>query len=127
MVFGAMDGILTSFGIVASIFGSDLSAKTVILLGFSNVIADGIAMGVGDSLSTKAENDHALAEKKREEWEYDNCREGEVKEMVDLYVEKGACAVRRRARGFQWASRSTLLTRAVCGKQASHARTRATS
>jgi hypothetical protein len=51
-------------------------------------------MGVGDSLSTKAENDHALAEKKREEWEYDNCREGEVKEMVDLYMEKGASCCR---------------------------------
>ena len=89
LVFGAMDGILTSFGIVASIYGSSLSAKVVILLGFSNVIADGVAMGVGDALSAKAENDHTLAERKREEWEYDHYKEGEVKEMVQLYMQKG--------------------------------------
>ena len=40
--------------------------QVIVLLGFSNVIADGVAMGVGDFLSTKAENDHALAERKRE-------------------------------------------------------------
>ena len=89
MTFGAMDGILTSFGIVASIYGSDLAANVVILLGFSNVIADGISMGVGDSLSTKAENDQALAERKREMWEFENYREGEITEMIQLYEEKG--------------------------------------
>jgi VIT1/CCC1 family predicted Fe2+/Mn2+ transporter len=89
IVFGALDGILTSFGIVASIYGSDMAANVVILLGFSNVIADGIAMGVGDALSAKAENDHVLAERRREAWEYDNYREGEIKEMIELYVSKG--------------------------------------
>jgi len=89
IVFGAMDGILTSFGIVSSIYGSNLSSEVVILLGFSNIIADGLAMGVGDTLSAKAENDHVLAERKREAWEFDNYKEGEVKEMVELYMAKG--------------------------------------
>jgi vacuolar iron transporter family protein len=63
--------------------------QVVIVLAFSNLVADGIAMGVGDYVSAKAENDHALAERKREAWEYDNYKEGEVNEMVELYVKKG--------------------------------------
>ena len=41
---------------------------------------------LGDALSTKAENEYILAERKREAWEFENFREGEIKEMVDLYV-----------------------------------------
>ena len=46
-------------------------------------------MGVGDALSTKSENDYILMEKQREQWELDNNPQGEIEEMVDLYVQKG--------------------------------------
>lgn len=46
-------------------------------------------MGVGDFLSSKAEYDYLLAEKAREEWEFENHPDGEKEEMVDLLKEKG--------------------------------------
>jgi VIT1/CCC1 family predicted Fe2+/Mn2+ transporter len=73
--------------------------QVVIVLAFSNLVADGIAMGVGDYVSAKAENDHALAERKREAWEYDNYKEGEVNEMVELSVKKGECGI---GAGLRW-------------------------
>ena len=46
-------------------------------------------MGVGEFLSSKAENEWILSEKERESWEMDNYPEVEVQEMIDIYVEKG--------------------------------------
>lgn len=57
--------------------------------GFANLIADGLSMGMGEYLSAKSEHDYIAAERDREEWEFDNYPEGEVKEMIDLYKERG--------------------------------------
>jgi DNA damage-binding protein 1 len=46
-------------------------------------------MGCGDYLSEQAEMDHIIEETKRETWEYDTYKAGEVEEMVDLYMKKG--------------------------------------
>ena len=41
-------------------------------MGFANLFADGLSMGFGDFLSSKAEHEYATTEKKREKWEFDN-------------------------------------------------------
>eukprot|EP00942_MAST-04A_sp_MAST-4A-sp1_P009857 g9857.t1 len=89
LVFGGLDGIITTFAVVSGAAGGGLSVDVILILGFSSVIADAISMGVGDALSSKAENEYILAEKRREEWELENNKEGEIEEMVDLYEAKG--------------------------------------
>jgi len=46
-------------------------------------------MGVGQFLSSQAENEWILSEKQREEWEMKHYKQGEINEMIDLYVQKG--------------------------------------
>merc|ERR1712113_70586 len=46
-------------------------------------------MGFGDYLSSKAENDYIMQERKREQWEMENFPEAEKHEMMQLYYEKG--------------------------------------
>lgn len=88
-VYGGLDGIITTFAVVAGVTGAALNSGIVLILGFANLIADGISMGIGDYLSTKSEKEFQENERKREEWEVENYPEGEKKEMMEIYSNKG--------------------------------------
>lgn len=89
VIFGGLDGILTSFAIVAGAAGGRLPPQVVLILGFSNIFADALSMGVGEFLSSKAENEWILSERRREQWEMNNYPQGEVKEMIEIYETRG--------------------------------------
>ena len=55
VIYGGLDGIITTFAVVAGVAGAALSPAVVLILGFANLIADGLSMAIGDFLSTKAE------------------------------------------------------------------------
>ncbi len=44
LVYGANDGILTSFAVVAGVTGGSLSAGIVVIVGLANLFADGLSM-----------------------------------------------------------------------------------
>lgn len=88
-VYGGLDGIVTTFAVVAGVAGANLSASVVLILGVANLIADGISMAFGDYLSTKAEKEYMAAERVRESWETRNYPEGEKREMIEIYMAKG--------------------------------------
>lgn len=54
-VYGANDGIITTFAVVAGVAGAGLSVDIIIVLGIANMVADGISMAVGDYLGERSE------------------------------------------------------------------------
>jgi len=96
IVYGGLDGIVTTFAVVAGVEGASLSAGIVLILGFANLVADGLSMAIGDFLSTKSEMEYQKAERAREEWEVEHYPEGEKKELVELYEAKGIPAADAR-------------------------------
>lgn len=56
-VYGATDGTVTTFAVVAGAAGAGLSSAVIVILGFANLMADGFSMGASSYLSAKSERD----------------------------------------------------------------------
>lgn len=57
-VYGGIDGVVTTFAVVAGVKGASLSVSIVLILGFANLFGDGFSMAVGKYSSDKAELQH---------------------------------------------------------------------
>ena len=89
LVYGANDGLITTFAIIAGAAGASLSPLIIVILGLSNIIADGISMGASNYLGGKSEIDFAKNQRQKEAWEIEHLRELEVEEIKDIYAKKG--------------------------------------
>lgn len=54
-VYGANDGIITTFAVIAGAQGASLTSNIVIILGLANLLADGFSMASGNYLGIKSE------------------------------------------------------------------------
>ena len=51
IIYGGMDGILTTVSIIAGAYGSNISMVYAFILGIANLLADGFSMGISRYLS----------------------------------------------------------------------------
>ena len=75
LVYGANDGLNTTFAVVAGVVGGGLSARALLIVGAANLVADGLSMGVGNYLSIRS-HESALAAQDRPEEEANPARHG---------------------------------------------------
>ncbi len=54
LVYGANDGIITTFAVVAGVAGGALSHTAVLIVGAANIAADGLSMAVGNFLAIRS-------------------------------------------------------------------------
>ena len=54
LVYGANDGVITTFAVVCGVVGASLSNTVILILGFANLVADGFSMGASNYLSRRS-------------------------------------------------------------------------
>ena len=64
-VYGATDGVVTTFAVVAGVVGASLSPSVILILGFANLFADGFSMAVGNYLSSRSRIEYIQREKEK--------------------------------------------------------------
>ncbi|KAA8520569.1 hypothetical protein F0562_014825 [Nyssa sinensis] len=97
IVYAGLDAIVTSFSLISSISASHLSSWyifcicqfDVLVLGFANLVADGISMGFGDFVSSSTERDVAAKERLVTQWEVTNHCGPQQLELLHPYQDQG--------------------------------------
>lgn len=96
IVYGGVDGIVTTFAVVAGFTGASAGAvaakysiAAVLLFGLANLFADGASMGLGNFLSIRSDKNIYRNARKKEAAEVKNNREEEIQETMFLLQEKG--------------------------------------
>ena len=88
-VFGAMDGLVSNFALVAGVTGGSGDRSVVILAGMAGLAAGAFSMAAGEYTSVAAQAEHAEAEIAVEREELLRNPTGEQAELADMYVERG--------------------------------------
>jgi VIT1/CCC1 family predicted Fe2+/Mn2+ transporter len=96
IVYGGLDGIVTTFAVVAGFAGAGqpelattLGALPVLLFGLANLFADGVSMSLGNFLSLRSEQDVYRGEKAKERKEIQTNPSVEKEETIAILLKKG--------------------------------------
>jgi VIT1/CCC1 family predicted Fe2+/Mn2+ transporter len=97
VIYGGIDGIITTFAVVAGFSGAALSGDatmalsfmTVLLFGLANLFADGVSMGLGNFLAVRSEQGLYKSMRAKEQHESRYNGVAEAKETKVILLEKG--------------------------------------
>lgn len=89
LVYGAIDGTVTTFALVAGVAGAGLEHSIVLILGFANLFGDGFSMAASNFLGSKTEKEQLEAARKEEHKHIKLFPEGEREEIRQLFAQKG--------------------------------------
>lgn len=88
-VLGANDGIISVSSLVVGIAASGASSQTILLTGVAGLVSGALSMAAGEYVSVKSQADVEEADLLKEAIELKRNPEFELKELSQIYIERG--------------------------------------
>lgn len=88
-VFGAMDGLVSNFALIAGVAGGRAGHQVIVLTGLAGLAAGAFSMAAGEYISVASQSELALAEIEVERRELQRSPEAEERELAQLYEARG--------------------------------------
>lgn len=88
-VFGAMDGLVSNFALIAGVVGATGAGRGAVLAGFAGLVAGACSMAAGEYTSVKSQTELMRAEIAVERRELARDPDGERAELAALYRARG--------------------------------------
>lgn len=89
MVYGAIDGVVTTFAVAAGVAGANLAPQVVLILGAANLLADGFSMAIANYSGTKTEHEQYARLIAIEHKHIAAVPDGEREEIRQIFARKG--------------------------------------
>jgi vacuolar iron transporter family protein len=88
-VFGASDGLVSNFALIAGVAAGSSGSEIVVLAGAAGLAAGAFSMAAGEYISVRSQSEQAMAEIETERNEIARRPLAEERELAGMYVEKG--------------------------------------
>ncbi len=88
-VFGASDGLVSNFALIAGVAAGSSGSKIVVLAGTAGLAAGAFSMAAGEYISVRSQSEQAMAEIETERNEIAKRPMAEQRELAGMYIEKG--------------------------------------
>jgi len=107
-VLGANDGIISVAGLVIGVAAATTDRTAILIAGVASLVAGAVSMALGEYVSVSSQRDTETALIAKERWELEHDPDGELDELVDIYVAKGLSAQTARQVALELTARDAL-------------------
>lgn len=88
-VLGANDGVLSTASLIIGVASANATHGAVLVAGVAGLVAGSMSMSAGEYVSVSSQADSERADLARERSEIESDRDGELRELTAIYVERG--------------------------------------
>ncbi|MFH6968426.1 VIT family protein [Flavobacterium johnsoniae] len=88
-VLGANDGILSTTSLAIGVAAASVSREPILLASVAGLVAGALSMAAGEYVSVSSQSDIETADLKREKLALETQPEEELKELTDIYIQRG--------------------------------------
>jgi VIT1/CCC1 family predicted Fe2+/Mn2+ transporter len=88
-ILGANDGILSTASIIIGVAAASSTREPIVLAGVAGLVAGALSMAAGEYVSVSSQTDIETSDLEREKKELKEMPEAELKELADIYEDRG--------------------------------------